>query len=415
MLTFLASRTPSLSSPEALAEAARAAAEDGKSAAGSSSRSSGGDDTIEGASSFVEWHDLTGDGASWLLVARGACPLLASPKEGKEEEEEEEEEEEGQVEGRAPGVWGSWQPGVDFEGLWETHPAERRAFTRTVKVEEGSGAGEEDEEPVELQCVENRWSQAFGVSYSYGGLTNEAKPTAEHPFLPPLLGLLDGLRLKPAASADEAEGARKAEGDEGVSSDGDVDGGHCCCRYNMALQNWYRAEDSISAHSDDEPQHVPRAPIFSFSWGAPRRFVLKPKQTAIGNGVVTTHEGATATAAEAAALTTTTTTTTTTRTTRGPAKAAGGGGGGGAAAGAVRCELLLRDGDVVVMGGACQETHKHFAPPLTKPELAALRGEAPGPACPAAAAIDPLLALLEGRRVNLTVRCTRDEHDEGPL
>lgn len=49
--------------------------------------------------------------------------------------------------------------------------------------------------------------------------------------------------------------------------------------YNGALVNWYmNGNDSISAHSDAEDALVPDMPIYSFSFGATRDFVIRTKK-----------------------------------------------------------------------------------------------------------------------------------------
>jgi len=58
----------------------------------------------------------------------------------------------------------------------------------------------------------------------------------------------------------------------------------------------------------------PDAPIFSLSWGGPRRFVLKPKKNVVG----------------------------------------------------IARDFVLRDGDLLVMGGTTQKTHKHEVPKWRK-------------------------------------------------
>jgi hypothetical protein len=39
----------------------------------------------------------------------------------------------------------------------------------------------------------------------------------------------------------------------------------------------------------------------------------------------------------------------------------------------LRHEVLLHDGDLVVMGGHCQETHKHEVPPPPKSDVQRLK------------------------------------------
>merc|ERR1712178_439214 len=77
--------------------------------------------------------------------------------------------------------------------------------------------------------------------------------------------------------------------------------------YNGCLQNWYEPRHAISLHSDDERTMRPGSPIFSLSWGGSRRFVLRSK-----GGTSSLHE---------------------------------------------KVEIMLEDGDLLVMGGSRQLTH----------------------------------------------------------
>lgn len=79
--------------------------------------------------------------------------------------------------------------------------------------------------------------------------------------------------------------------------------------YNGCLQNWYYPDHKIGLHSDDETSLRKGYPVFSLTWGGTRRFVLRK----IGN--------------------------------RRELK-----------------EIYLQDGDLLVMGGTCQKTHKHELP-----------------------------------------------------
>ena len=90
------------------------------------------------------------------------------------------------------------------------------------------------------------------------------------------------------------------------------------------LVNWY-ADGShyIGAHSDDETQLADSAPIFSLSWGASRRFRMLPKTERPRKGEAPLWE------------------------TDGPRE---------------KLTLELGDGDLLVMGGTCQKTHKHDVP-----------------------------------------------------
>jgi len=109
--------------------------------------------------------------------------------------------------------------------------------------------------------------------------------------------------------------------------------------YNGCLVNWYDGsrDHYIGPHKDDEKSMVRGMPIFSMSWGETRRFRLKLDA----------------------------------KRARPP---------GGDLADAVESLVLeLAHGDLVVMGGDCQTTHKH--------EIMKLRKDDP-----------------RGRRVNLTLR-----------
>ena len=117
-------------------------------------------------------------------------------------------------------------------------------------------------------------------------------------------------------------------------------------RWNALLLNWYEACDReyMGPHSDDERELVGGAPIVSLSWCSPghyRRFRLTPK--------------------------------------RGVKDALQPGWGHGPGV------LHLHHGCLVVMGGACQRTHKHE---VMKPTKA--------------------LGECEGRRINLTLRAFGD-------
>jgi len=94
----------------------------------------------------------------------------------------------------------------------------------------------------------------------------------------------------------------------------------CKCKYmyNAFLQNWFEVEDSMGLHTDDESYLHPRAPIFSLSWGGTRRFLLRKKATANGSDSQKDK-------------------------------------------GSDKIEWL-EDGDLLVMCGTTQETHKHEVP-----------------------------------------------------
>lgn len=91
-------------------------------------------------------------------------------------------------------------------------------------------------------------------------------------------------------------------------------------RYRMCLVNWYEPGHHINPHSDDEPQIIRKSPIFSISWGQTRifRFTSRIQE----RGIVQT------------------------------------------------ADFLLGNGDLAIMGGELQMTHKHEIPPVPVEELA---------------------------------------------
>jgi alkylated DNA repair dioxygenase AlkB len=97
--------------------------------------------------------------------------------------------------------------------------------------------------------------------------------------------------------------------------------------FNMCLCNWYEPQHYIGPHSDDMRQLIPKSPIASISWGLARTFVLTPKS----------KDGVTK-------------------------------------------RMVLNSGDMVIMGGSCQATHKHEVLKLKSSEK-------------------------KGNRVNFTFRC----------
>ena len=88
-------------------------------------------------------------------------------------------------------------------------------------------------------------------------------------------------------------------------------------QYNCGLVNWYQPEHSIGLHADDETQMDNAYPIFSLSWGGPRRFLLRPKPRT--QDAVETCK-----------------------------------------------DMLLKSGDWIAMGGKCQQEFKHEVPKLRK-------------------------------------------------
>ena len=163
-----------------------------------------------------------------------------------------------------------WRPSTParFDAEWNMHPAERRevvVFNR--------------------RCYENRYSRAFGdQSYAYAGQVAQASPI----------------------EATAPCGELLKECNAALGSD-----------LNSCLENWYEPEHWLGDHRDDERALVRDAPVASVTWGAARRFTLKPRKKM-------------------------------------------------PAADAVALELYLGDGDLLVMGGACQQTHVHGVPKRRK-------------------------------------------------
>lgn len=91
--------------------------------------------------------------------------------------------------------------------------------------------------------------------------------------------------------------------------------------YNCCLVNWYTPDHTIGLHSDNEAEMDNSWPILSVSWGGPRRFLLRPRQKKRYNN----SKNNTKEVAEVH-------------------------------------EFWLKDGDLLVMGGKCQEEFKHEVP-----------------------------------------------------
>ena len=117
-----------------------------------------------------------------------------------------------------------------FEEEWALRPKERKVLRGGAK--------------------ENRLSQFFSTcgtkTFTYSGMTSVA--TKAPPFAAKMIVVANNL-------------------------DTAAEGAHDAC-----LVNWYSAEadHDIGAHSDDEKDHVKSRPIFSFSAGGKRRFVVAP-------------------------------------------------------------------------------------------------------------------------------------------
>eukprot|EP00419_Tripos_fusus_P016252 CAMPEP_0172734714 /NCGR_PEP_ID=MMETSP1074-20121228/110596_1 /TAXON_ID=2916 /ORGANISM="Ceratium fusus, Strain PA161109" /LENGTH=175 /DNA_ID=CAMNT_0013563553 /DNA_START=349 /DNA_END=873 /DNA_ORIENTATION=- len=162
-----------------------------------------------------------------------------------------------------------------FEAEWRQHPSKKKVLQIFGRP-----------------CEENRWSQMWGGHYRYSGQTSEGHRITPGSFVALLVDEVN--RLIPQ------------------------------CTYNACLQNWYEPEHTIGSHSDDERSMQNGAPIFSLSWGGPRRFVVRAKPWLKEAGVAHTEKH----------------------------------------------EITMNDGDLIIMGGTLQKTHKHEVPPLRKSDLA---------------------------------------------
>lgn len=163
----------------------------------------------------------------------------------------------------------AWMPPASptaFNHEWNLHPKDRHALKMFGKT-----------------VYEKRWSQSWGVSYSYSGSINQARPNAESEMVLLLL-----------RKANELTRPLQTESDSSP--------------YNGCLQNWYEPDDTIGLHSDDEKAMRQEFPIFSLSWGGTRRFLFIERKTK------------------------------------------------------KKTEVWLENGDLLVMGGTCQETHHHEVP-----------------------------------------------------
>lgn len=88
--------------------------------------------------------------------------------------------------------------------------------------------------------------------------------------------------------------------------------------YNCCLVYWYQPQHHIGLHADDERELNLQIPIASLSWGGPRRFLLRPKEVVTQTAKSKVHE------------------------------------------------VLLGNGDLLFMGGKCQEEFKHEIPKVRK-------------------------------------------------
>lgn len=134
-----------------------------------------------------------------------------------------------------PSLWKHRLEGKEYERFWNTHPEERG----TVTV-----YGRQHQTP--------RWFQSFGRDYTFSREEHESLPITD-PYLVSLLKWVNS----------------HAHYRRWIPED---------LSYNGILVNWYQDGDHhIGAHSDSEKGLVPEMPIFSFSFGQERTFVVTSK------------------------------------------------------------------------------------------------------------------------------------------
>lgn len=203
--------------------------------------------------------------------------------------------------------WVEYHPNVlhlteqEYADLWNLHPETRGTIHVHGKTH-----------------VIRRWNQSYGRSYTFSGQVAEA--AKEMPEI--VQRCMDMANERERREAEEAKEEKEAEEKEEDAQHAakrartsDEDERLPSSSFNMALVNWYlNGEDYIAAHSDDERQLVPGEPIACFSFGATRKFHLRPK-----DGMV-------------------------------------------ARKGAQKVDLMVEDGSLLIMGGECQRTHTHSIP-----------------------------------------------------
>ena len=121
-----------------------------------------------------------------------------------------------------------------YDEIWDMHPETRAR---------GTIFGKEFDFP--------RWHKSYGQTYNFNGMTTEAEPI-KHPYMKKLIQWVRDFSIN--------------------ISNGEK------LNYQQLLINWYgNGDDYIGPHSDSEKQIVPNSPIFSFSFGQERDFVIKSK------------------------------------------------------------------------------------------------------------------------------------------
>ncbi|GAB9468570.1 Clavaminate synthase-like [Globisporangium polare] len=150
-----------------------------------------------------------------------------------------------------------------------------------------------------------RFQQAYAVSYRFSGNTFEAQRVPE--ILQHCVAAMQQMVVNPETQASFLRGV---------------------------LVNWYaNGEHYIGPHSDSEGALFKHSPVFSLSLGATRRFVFAAKATKKWPSASSADANDSCEASQEAVA---------------------------------RLELELQDGDLVVMGGTTQQTHKHALPKTKK-------------------------------------------------
>ena len=166
---------------------------------------------------------LTNDGESWYIHMKG---WYLPPKQ-------------------------SYQETFDYE--WNLHPLERRELKLYGKT-----------------FLERRWSQCWGQTISYSGLINQGRSIDESTVVQHLFNTFNSVIEKTPLKTGcyrRIDGTRNTQDDQ-------EDGKEFVPPYNACLQNWYEVDDTIGLHADDESHNRQEFPIFSLSWGGTRRLVL---------------------------------------------------------------------------------------------------------------------------------------------
>ena len=205
-----------------------------------------------------------------------------------------------------------------FEEFWKTRPAEQHSLVLFGK-----------------NVLENRYSAMYATTksvgnYTYSGSSRSCKVCnvgqPHEKFVLDLCASADGIATQLRAGIESEN-----ENEHNIKIKDSTEGlppPPSTPIYNACLVNWYTPEHTIGLHSDDEPELDTSWPILSISWGGPRRFLLRSKtDTRMRNKSCTTPS----------------------QQQQSPLPKA-------------VHEFVLGDGDLLVMGGKCQDEFKHEIP-----------------------------------------------------